>query len=440
MNNILAITDLNFSLFYENFTTNIIFNIALLLSLGIIGGKIAHQLKLPKVTGYIIIGMIFGPTGLNFLTEEALYSFKIFKILALGFIGFNIGMELNFISLKKVGKHALLIALVQAFLTFVLVASVVYLLADDYKMTYALIFGAIATVTTPAPIVACMKSYNVRGKLANLICPIVALDDIIGIILFALILPISIYLAGHVGEVINFTTLMVGPLLEIGFSVLIGALIGLILVLVLKRFRKGDTVSIMMILVIGLFLGISIGDALEASAILLPLTIGVLVINGLDQEFLVKVKSTSDSITMPLLLVFFTISGAGLDIALLPSLGVLGLAYILVRIIGKVIGTYLASRALKEGKTVSTYMGIALIPQGGVAIDMAILAEARFLQLYVTSGNYDFEIIATTILSIILAATVIYKVFGEIIVKWAFKKAGEIHKKDDEYYEHSHVL
>jgi len=436
----MAIQDLTFTSFYEHFTENIIFNVALLLTLGIIGGKIAHDFKLPKVTGYIIIGMIFGPSGLNFLTEEALYSFKIFKILALGFIGFNIGMELNFISMKKTGKHALLIALAQAMLTFILVASVVYLLADSYKMTYALIFGAIATVTTPAPIIACMKSYNIKGKLANLICPIVALDDIIGIILFALVLPVSIYLAGHVGEVISFTTLMVGPLLEIGFSIFIGSLIGLVLVFILRQFRKGDNVSIMMILIIGLFIGIAIGDSLQASAILLPLTIGVFVVNGLDQEFLVKVKKTSDYITMPLLLVFFTISGAGLDIALLPSLGMLGLGYILVRIIGKVIGTYFASRALKEGNEVSRYMGIALIPQGGVAIDMAILAEARFLQLYATSGNSDFEVIATTILSIILAATVIYKVFGEIIVKWAFGKAGEIHKKDDEYYEQQHVL
>ncbi len=439
MNFILAIESLDFALFYEQLSHSIIFNIALLLTLGIIGGKLAEFAKLPKVTGYIIIGIIIGPNALGLMSHDVLASFKPFKILALGFIGFNIGMELNFKRLKKTGKEVLFVTLSQALLTFFLVAGAVYIFADEFKWTYALIFGAIAMVTTPAPILVCIKSYHVKGRLTNLLCPMVALDDAFGIIVFAFILPISIYLAGHSGEVISAGNLLLGPMLEIGFSIIVGSILGLIIIYILNHFRKGDNLSLLLIVVVGLFFGIGIGYAAEMSAILLPLTIGVLVANLLDQDFMVDVKQNTDAVILPILLVFFTLSGAELDVALLPRLGELGLIYIFVRIIGKMIGSSVSTKIMGERKEVVKYLGVTLIPQGGVAIDMAILAEFRFLQLASELDNPHFAVIGSTVLTIILAATVIYKVFGEIIVKWAFKKAGELPEHDLDYDAHQHL-
>lgn len=439
MNTLMTLNSFNFSGFYESLTTNIIYNLALLLTLGIIGGKLAELAKLPKVTGYIIIGVIAGPSALHLLSNEVLYSFKPFKILALGFIGFNIGMELNFFNLKSSGKHVLFITFSQAILTFLLVMFAVVLFVDDYKWTYGLIFGAIATVTTPAPILACIKSYNVKGRLSNLLCPMVALDDAIGIMIFAFVLPISVYLAGHSGEVIGLTTLIVGPLFEIGFSVLVGSIIGVILIYILNHFKKGDNVSLLLIVVIGIFFGIAIGYAVEVSAILLPLTIGVLIANGLENNFMRKVKQNTDAVILPLLLIFFTLSGAELKVHLLWQIGGLGLIYILVRLIAKYLATRFSSKLMGESKEVVNYLGVTLMPQGGVAIDMAILAEFRFIQLANQTNSAVAEI-GSTILTVILAATVIYKIFGEIIVKWAFEKAHEIPKHDDNYLEHQHVL
>ncbi|MFK5883193.1 MAG: cation:proton antiporter [Candidatus Izemoplasma sp.] len=439
MDILLSINGITFSSFFDGLSSDIIYNIALLLTLGIVGGKIADFFNLPKVTGYIIIGIIAGPSVLNLLSSDVLYSFKPFKILALGFIGFNIGMELNFSHLHKLGKNILFITFSQAFLTFILVTLAVVLFVDEYKWTYGLIFGAIATVTTPAPIIACIKSYNVKGRLADLLCPMVALDDAFGIMLFAFVLPISVYLAGHVGESISATTLIVGPILEIGFSILIGLFIGICLIFILNHLRKGDNTSLLLIVVIGIFFGISIGYAAEMSAILLPLTIGVVISNGLEKEFMQKIKKNTDSIILPILLIFFTLSGAELSIHLLPELGILGLIYIFVRITGKYIGARLSSKIVGEDEDVVKYIGVTLIPQGGVAIDMAILAEVRFVQL-ANETNSDFIEIGSTILTVILAATVIYKVFGEIIVKWAFSKTHEIPETDEDYKNHQHVL
>lgn len=439
MDTLLTLVNFDFSSFYESLTSSIIYNIALLLSLGIIGGKLAEIAKLPKVTGYIIIGIIAGPSTLGLLSEEVLYSFKPFKILALGFIGFNIGMELNFSNLRKSGSHVLFITFSQAILTFLLVMFAVVLFVDEYKWTYGLIFGAIATVTTPAPILACIKSYNVKGRLSSLVCPMVALDDAIGIMIFAFVLPISVYLAGHSGEVISISTLLLGPLFEIGFSMFAGIIIGLILIYILKHFKKGDNVSLLLIVVIGILFGISIGYAVEVSAILLPLTIGVLINNGLENQFMQKVKSNTDAIILPLLLIFFTLSGAELKIHLLWQIGGLGAIYVFVRLIGKYLATSLSSRIMGESKDVVRYLGVTLIPQGGVAIDMAILVEFRFIQL-ANETNSALAEIGSTILTVILAATVIYKIFGEIIVKWAFDKAHEIPIHDEDYLEHQHVL
>jgi len=425
------------SLFSE-YESNVFLEIALLITSGILGGKLAEFIKLPKVTGYIFIGLIFGPNVLNFFSAEVIEQFKSLKLLALGFIGYNVGLEVDFKLLRNNRNTVVYLTIAQSLLTFLLVSSTIILVLKDYDWTYALILGAIATVTTPAPIIATIKTYHAKGRITDLLFPMIALDDVMGVIIFALMLPIAVFLAGSSETVTNISQLLAQPIFDIVLAILIGLIIGGVVVKILNYYYKGDNVSILIIIIIAVFFGIGLSYMLNTSTILLPLTIGAVLANSLNLDIKEKVRRNTDAVVMPLLLVFFTLSGAELNIQLLPSIGLLGVIYIFVRVIGKIVASTITARALKEGKNVSKYLGFALIPQGGVAIDMAILAEIRFLQLASETGNQDYANIGSTILTVVLGAVVIYKLFGEIIVKWAFKKSGDIKYEDHET--HSHII
>jgi Kef-type K+ transport system membrane component KefB len=423
---------------FENLHSNVFIDIALLVGIGILGGKVAEFFHLPRVTGYIIIGMIFGPNVLNLFNTDMIADLKPLKVLGLGFIGYNVGLEVNFKMLKYNRNAVVFITLIQAIVTFLLVGGAILLFVDEYAWTYALILGAIATVTTPAPIVACIKSYHTKGRLTQLLCPMIALDDVFGVILFAFVLPIAVYLAGHTGESLTVGVLLGEPLLKILFSIGIGLIIGLVVERFIEYFNKGDNITIFLIIIIGLLLGIGFSYMLDISTILLPLTIGTVLSNRLSFELREQVRSVSDAFILPILLIFFTLSGAELNIGLLSTLEIIGVTYILVRVLGKIVGSTSAAFILREETKVKKYLGAALIPQGGVAIDMAILAEIRFIQLAQDTGNNDYVIIGSTVLTVILGAVLIYKVFGEIIVKWVFRKADEI--TIDDHTAHSHLV
>jgi Kef-type K+ transport system membrane component KefB len=429
---------LNLFFVFEDIHSNLFIDIALLVTVGIIGGKIAEMLHLPRVTGFIIIGMIFGPNLLNLFNDEIIADFKSLKILGLGFIGYNVGLEVNFSMLRYNRKTVLFITIFQALFTFALVAGTILIFANEYAWTYALIFGAIASVTTPAPIVACIRSYHTKGRLTQLLCPMIALDDVLGVILFALVLPISVYLAGHTGQEMTLGILFGEPLLEIGLSVGVGLIIGIIMERFLEYFYKGDAITIFLIIVVGLLFGIGFSYMFDTSTILLPLMIGAVLTNKLDFDLRDKVRRISDNFILPILLVFFTLSGAELDIGLLSTLEMMGIIYVLVRVLGKLGGSLIASSILQEEPKVKKYLGPAMIPQGGVAIDMAILAEIRFIQLSQETLNNDYALIGSTILTVVLFAVLIYKVFGEIIVKWAFRQADEI--TQDDHTAHAHLI
>ncbi len=425
------------SLFSE-YQSNVFLEIALLITVGILGGKLAEFIKLPKVTGYIFIGLIFGPNVLNFFSAEVIEQFKSLKLLALGFIGYNVGLEVDFKLLRNNRNTVVYLTIAQSVLTFLLVATAIILVLDEFNWTYALILGAIATVTTPAPIIATIKTYHAKGRVTDLLFPMIALDDVMGVIMFALMLPIAVFLAGSTNTVTNISQLLAQPIFEIVLAIIIGLVIGAVVVKILNYYYKGDNVSILIIIIIAVFFGIGLSYMLNTSTILLPLTIGAVLANSLNPDIKEKVRRNTDAVVMPLLLVFFTLSGAELNIQLLPSIGLLGVIYIFVRVIGKIVASTVTARALKEDRNVSKYLGFALIPQGGVAIDMAILAEIRFLQLASETGNPEFANIGSTILTVVLGAVVIYKLFGEIIVKWAFKKSGDI--KYEEHETHSHII
>jgi len=414
--------------------TNSIFNVGLMILMALIGGKLIERLNFPKVTGYILMGIIIGPSMASIIFGEhaaydglinadMVHAFQVIRQVAIGFIGYTIGLELKFVKLKKTGKQVTIITLAQAFATAVLVslATWMYMTAAgrDNIWTYALILGAIATATAPAPIVAVVKNYRTKGPVTDVLLPLVALDDAIGIMLFATMLSIGTTLLGVGGDV-SALGIIYEPVKEIVLSIGLGGLIGLILSYVVKKFNRDSDSMLLMMIIAAVFLGIGVGQAVHASAILLPMTIGVVLTNTVNESFEHRLTRATDLFSAPIMVAFFMIAGLELDLMTLPVVGVLGVIYIVVRVVGKVGGSVVSAKAVKAPPTVIKYLGWTLIPQAGVAIDMAITANQRFAQLE------GFEHIGSQIMTIVLAATVIYEVFGLIIVKSALGKAGEI--------------
>jgi Kef-type K+ transport system membrane component KefB len=451
---------------FEALHINPIFNIGFMLLLAIIGGKLIERLNFPKVTGYIIVGIFVGPsfghvmnelfesfihTGFmtnifpslesahigysGLISENMVHTFQIIRQVAIGMIGYTIGLELKFSKLKRTGKQVTVITLSQAFTTafFVAIAILGYFFilgkinpnADTSNMvTFALILGAIATATAPAPIVAVVKNYRTKGPVTDVLLPLVALDDAIGIMLFATMLSVGVTLLPIGGEGLTVWHIIYEPVKEIVLSIGLGAILGFILTFIVKKFNRDDDSMLMMFILISVFLGIGIGQVVHASAILLPMTIGVVLTNNVKESFEHRLTRTTDLFAAPIMVSFFIIAGLELDVRTLPVVGVLGVIYILVRVLGKVLGSNISAKAINAPPTVQKYLGWTLIPQAGVAIDMAITANQRF------STIEGFEFIGSQIMTIVLAATVVYEVLGLIIVKTALNKAGEIDAAD----------
>jgi Kef-type K+ transport system membrane component KefB len=403
---------------------NPIFGVSVLIIFGLIGGKLINLIKFPRVTGYILIGILIGPSVLALLSDHMVESFTIIRQVAIGFIGYTIGLELRFSKLKKTGKQVTIITFVQAFTTAVLVAAAVavYFLVSgrDHIWTYALILGAIATATAPGPIVAVVKSYRTKGPVTDVLLPLVALDDAIGIMLFAVMLSLGTSL---LSGPVSVSHMILDPAKEIFFSFFFGAIIGLVVMIVAKKFNRESDNFLMMVIIGAVFAGIGIGQAVHASAILLPMTIGIVLTNTIDEKYEHRLTKTTDLFSAPILLAFFTIAGAELQLNLLLEIGILGFIYLLVRVIGKVSGAFVSAKAVKAPPTVVKYLGFTLIPQAGVAIDMALTTQLRFEN---TPALADYAEIGAVIMTIVLAATVIYEVFGLIVVKSALGAAGEI--------------
>jgi Kef-type K+ transport system membrane component KefB len=402
---------------------NSIFGIGILLVFALIGGKLISLINFPKVTGYILIGIIIGPSALGILSKEMVDGFTVIRQVAIGLIGYTIGLELKFSKLRKTGKQVMVITIVQAFFTALVVFFGVYLYMTVTKgnhiLTFALILGAIATATAPGPIVAVVKSYRTKGPVTDVLLPLVALDDAIGIMLFALMLSLGTSL---ISGPISASKMILAPLLEIGLSLFFGITLGFLLQFLLKRLNR-ESDAILLMIILGLVLvGIGIGIVVHASAILLPMTIGIVLTNTIDEKYKLRLTKLTDLFGAPVLLAFFTIAGAELELHLLREVGLLGLVYLSTRVIGKINGAHISAKWMKAPKTVTKYLGYTLIPQAGVAIDMALTTQLRFSE----PDLIGFRSVGDSIMAIILAATVIYEVFGLIVVKTALHKAGEI--------------
>ena len=396
-------------------------------------GKLIKKTSLPSLIGYMLVGALFGPSfkkfGLELFTESIQHSLSFITQMALGFVAFSIGTELSMKTLKRLGSGIVWIIFSESFAAFFVVTGIIYLITRDLPM--ALIFGSMAPASAPAGTVAIIHEYKASGSLTQALYAVVGFDDGLAIIIFGFAAAISksLLLAetpGHVSE--GFFKMLQAPTVEIILSIVVGTVLGFVLAQ-LVRFAKNS--RDMLILVFALItLGTGLSMMWHLSLILTNMVVGFVLINTRREALVHKVSAPLLEI-MPLIFVlFFCLAGAHLDISALPSLGIIGIAYILGRSGGLIGGARLGAVFGHVEDKIKKYVGLGILSQAGVAIGLALIVGTEFAGLGAigADGISHGDAIGTKVITTITATCIVFEIIGPILAKYALGKAGELNK------------
>lgn len=404
---------------------NVVLTIAIALILGLLSTRLMKVIGLPNVTGYLVVGLIIGPYMLGIIDKPSLESMSIISSLALGFIAFSIGVEFKIRHIKEIGKSAITITMFQALLATLFV-DVALLIAIPSMPAEAIVLGAIATATAPAATLMVVRQYKAKGIVTGTLLPVVALDDAVGLIVFAV--SNSIALSMLSGASLTVMNLVVFPLLEIVVSLVIGAAIGGLLSIVPTFFKSRDNRLIATIIAVFACIGVCELFSHFNSTGVIPFKLSDLLVCMMAGAVFVNLRVESETMmqgtdrwTPVLFMLFFILSGAELNILSLGNLQIVLLLviYLIARCAGKYIGSFVGAVVTKADKNVRNYLGITLWPQAGVAIGMATLCNKEF-------AAAGFEEVGQTIVTITMCAVLVYELFGPVFTKIALAKAGEI--------------
>ena len=413
---------------------DILLSIAIALMAGLFMTRLIKPLGLPAVTGYLIAGVLIGPyglgqlgnllsvQGLGFTSMEYVEHFGVISDVALGFIAFSIGNEFRISQLKKIGKQATVIGIFQAVVATVVVDIVLCVLsvilgATVLPMSVAITLGAIASATAPAATLMVVRQYKAKGKLTDLLLPIVALDDAVGLVLFAVSFGIA---KGMVSGHVDVFSIVVNPLIEIVASLLLGVVVGFIFDKAENLFhsrskRLSVSVTFVILTVAVTMIKIPVGPiTIATSPLLACMMLGTVFCNVCESSE--ELMDRVDRWTTPLFVLFFVISGAELELAVFTRLAIVGIGvvFIVFRSIGKMAGAAISAKMTGCDEKIVKYLGITLLPQAGVALGMSVSA----MQLGEAEG--------ALVRNIVLFAVLIYELVGPVLTKNALLKAGEI--------------
>lgn len=387
--------------------SDVIIPIALMLFSGFALTRVTKRLKLPNVTGYILAGILIGPFGLNLIGDKLIDGTGFIADIALAFIAFSTGEFFTFSTLKKNGLNVCIITFLEAALAsiFVFILSFSVLKMD---FGFALVLSALASTTAPASTVMTIRQLGAKGDFVNTLLQVVALDDVFGLVAYSM--AISLAVAGKLGD-FQISAVVIPILVNI-FVLLLGGLFGALMKLLMPKNRSTDNRLIITIALLFCFCGIC--ALLDVSPLLGCMSMGTVYINITGDD---KIFKQLNYFSPPILLLFFVRSGVNFKIDALfhqggttagASLLVVGVSYFLVRILGKYVGSFLGSALVGKKKEVRNYLGLALIPQAGVAIGLSALG-ARIL------GGEDGSALET----VILASSVLYELIGPACAKLA---------------------
>ena len=409
-------------------TPEVLLTLSIALLSGLLLSRLAKKMGLPAVTAYLVAGVLIGPfclgkLGFGFSAEyNPPEYYSILCDLALGFIAFAIGNEFRLAQLKKIGKQATVIGIIQAVFTTIVVdialIALSFILPEGYlPLPAAIMLGAVATATAPAATLMVVRQYKAKGPVTDILLPVVALDDAVGLVVFA----ISFGIAGAINTgTVDAVSMIVNPVLEVVLSIALGAVMGFLFTLCEQFFhsrskRMAISVTFVMLTVAISSLKFEIGEVhIAFSSLLACMMLGTIFCNICD--FSEELMERADRWTVPLLVLFFVISGAELDLSVFRNwiYIVIGGAYIIFRCIGKYFGARLSAKATKCDDNIVKYLGITLFPQAGVALGMA----SQALEF---GGD-----IGVLVQSITLFSVLIYELVGPYFTKVALTKAGDI--------------
>ena len=438
---------------------NYVLLLGILLVLGLVATRVTRLIKLPNVTGYLIVGLLlaivfilmdtFGYTNPNYdesLKDTLTNTNRFVSSIALGFIALSIGEEFKLSKIKAYGSKMAIITLFQALLAAILVdiVLVVVCLILHVNLAIAICLGAIATATAPAATLMVIHQYKARGALVDILLPVVAFDDAVGLIVFAISSSVAKVIVS--GEAISIVTIVLIPLLEIIGSLAVGFILGYLMHLIMKFFRSRSNHII--VIIAFTLLGVGVinalntikinGENLEFSNLLTCMMIGAVYVNFGNSTTAPTISRDIDLMerwTGFLFTLFFVLSGASLavsatsimessNVSTLVAAIVIFVAYIITRSLGKYFGAFIGSAITRQEPVIKKYLGLTLLPQAGVAIGMANQI----------SGMEAFKVdnIGNIIVTVVLCATLVYELVGPLITKWSLSKAHEIPSEENE--------
>ncbi len=388
---------------------DVFFYLALAMGAGLLFNRITKYIKLPNVTGYLVGGLLIGPYVLKLVSFETVESFSVISSFALGFIAFTIGNSFRIRDIKKLGRSVLTVTAFESMGAMILLDIV--LILCRFPVPMAITLGAMGSATAPAATLLVIRQYKAKGPVTDMLLPVVALDDAVALICYSVSVSVAASMAGS--EKAGVLSIILRPLLKIVLSLGVGAVIGVVLALCMRIFHsRANRLSCV---VFAVTLGVALANRFDLSALLLCMMESAVLINLFDGAD--AIYEGVDRWTPPLFMLFFVISGAELNLTVLPKIGLLGALYIVVRCVGKYAGASLGARLEKHDKNVVRYLGVTLFPQAGVAIGMSQLVMTE-LPLY-----------GEQIRTVILAATLVYELIGPLLTKLVLTKAGEIQKE-----------
>ena len=395
---------------------------------GLFMSRVAKTVNLPAVTAYLIAGILIGPfclgrlgiPGLGFRSLEQVRSMEILSDAAMGFIAFSIGNEFRLSQLKKNGVQATVVGTFQALVATILVDIVLvglhFLMPDRMSLSAAITLGAIAAATAPAATLMVVRQYKAKGPLTDILLPIVALDDAVGLVIFAVSFGIAQALQN--GQ-IDVVSVVAEPLLEVVLSLALGFVMGLLFSFTEKLFQSSNNrleISITYVLMVAAItmLEFDVGGVhISFSSLLTCMMLGTVFCNMCDvsEDLMERTENWTD----PLSILFFVLSGAELDFSVILDVVIIGigLVYIVSRSAGKYFGARFSAKATKCEPTIVKYLGITLLPQAGVALGMSMMAEELGPE-------------GMIIRNIVLFGVLVYELVGPTLTKIALTKAGEI--------------
>ncbi len=395
---------------------NLVLALGIIIIAGFLGGLAAGKLKFPRVTGYIVIGVLLSPSLLNIIHAETVGNLDIITDITLGFIAYLIGGSLRIESLRGLGKSITWITLFQSLGAWFLVALFLAILGHlvipgqtfwQFYFPIALIIGAISCATAPAATMAIISEYKARGPLTTTLLAVVALDDAIGIIAFAIAAGICQPLVGGVNSP-SFYQMLGVPFLHIVESAAIGIVFGVALTYISRLARTRELLLVVVFGVIMLCVGLT--SYLGISSILASMVVGFIIVNKVKRKEMFLVVEEIEDVFFAM---FFVLAGLHFDLSVLKVAGMLALLIVLTRCMGKYFGARVGAMISHAPDNVKKYLGFALLPKAGVTIGLALIAALKF------------PTFGTVLLNAVLASTIINELIAPPLTKYAISKAGE---------------